>query len=202
MKRVANQTRSPHNQVRQRGFYFPRLLAFFAALLMTACNPAFQEPAQQAPYFRPPTAVHAPVLAEPTTPISAGGEQAVSGQQAAQPSGADCRDNLVFVQDLTIPDGTIVAPESTLDKRWEVENTGNCNWDAKYRVRLIAGPELGAQKEQALYPARVGSRATIRILFKAPAENGSYRSAWQSFNAQGDPFGEPFFIDIKVGSNP
>lgn len=106
------------------------------------------------------------------------------------------------MQDLTIPDGTIVAPESTLDKRWEVENTGNCNWDAKYRIRLIAGPELGAQKEQALYPARIGSQATIRILFKAPAENGSYRSAWQAFNAQGDPFGEPFFIDIKVGSNP
>lgn len=88
-----------------------------------------------------------------------------------------------------------------MDKRWEVENTGNCNWDDHYRLRLIAGPDLGAQKEQALFPARSGSRAAIRILFKAPVEPGAYRSAWQAFDAQGEPFGDPFFIDIVVQGN-
>ncbi|MBE0696250.1 MAG: hypothetical protein IH586_04945, partial [Anaerolineaceae bacterium] len=89
-------------------------------------------------------------------------------------------------------------PDSTLDKRWEVENSGNCNWDEKYRVRLIAGPELSAQKEQALYPARSGTRAVIRFIFKAPLEPGSYRSAWQAYDPNGEPFGDPFFIDIIV----
>lgn len=118
---------------------------------------------------------------------------------AAEPDPAGvCKDSLIFVQDVTIPDGTVVVPESTMDKRWEVKNSGDCNWDERYRVRLIAGPELGAQKELALYPARGGTHATIRILFKAPAEPGTYRSAWQAFNPDGEPFGDPFFIEIVV----
>ena len=80
----------------------------------------------------------------------------------------------------------------------EVENNGNCNWSQGYRVRLIAGPELGAQKEQALFPARSGTRTAIRIVFKAPKEPGTYRSAWQAITPQGEPFGDPFFIEIKV----
>jgi hypothetical protein len=145
--------------------------------------------------FRPPTQaviVTLPVQAtQPVTPT------------AGQPgSSVDCHNNLAFIADQTIPDGTVVSPESTLDKRWEVENSGNCSWDVTYRVRLIAGPELGAQPEQALYPGRGGSRAVIRMLFKAPAEPGNYRSAWQAVDPQGEPFGDPFFIDITVQATP
>jgi hypothetical protein len=35
-------------------------------------------------------------------------------------------------------------------------------------------------------------------VFKAPSEPGSYRSAWQAYNPQGEPFGDPFFIDFVV----
>ena len=152
---------------------------------------------EERPIFRPPTEAVAP------TP-SAQGEptELPSAAELASQSGVTCVDNLTFISDLTIPDGTSVTPQSTMDKRWEVENTGSCNWDERYRVRLIAGPDLGAQKEQALYPARSGTRASIRILFQAPAEPGAYRSAWQAFNPQGEPFGDPFFIDIVVSENP
>jgi hypothetical protein len=99
---------------------------------------------------------------------------------------------------LSIPDGTIVLPESTMDKRWEVENNGSCNWNEKYRIRLLAGPAMGAQQEQTLFPARSGTRAVIRIQFIAPTEPGTYRSAWQAYNAQDASFGDPFFIDFVV----
>lgn len=92
----------------------------------------------------------------------------------------------------------MVSADSTLDKRWEVENSGSCNWDKNYRLRLIAGPDLNAQKEQALFPARNGTQAVIRVVFKAPKEPGAYRSAWQAFNPGGEPFGDPIFIDIVV----
>lgn len=145
--------------------------------------------------FRPPTPVGdsasttAAVIPSPTAQ-----ETPTDNSTAA----ASCRDNLTFLSDVTIPDGTVVQANATLDKRWEVENSGNCNWQENYRIRLIAGPDLGAQQEQALYPARSGSNAVIRIVFQAPAEPGSYRSAWQAFNPQGEPFGDPFFIDITV----
>jgi len=109
-----------------------------------------------------------------------------------------CMDDLKWITDVTIPDGTEVGAKSTLDKRWEVKNAGNCNWDDHYRLRLKAGPGMNAAQEQLLYPARAGSNAVIRIVFEAPSEPGQYRSAWQAYNAEGQPFGDPIFIDIVV----
>ncbi len=109
-----------------------------------------------------------------------------------------CLDNLTFLSDVTIPDGTEVEPNSTLDKRWEVQNSGNCNWDERYRLRLIAGPAMQASEEQALFPARSGAKAVIQVVFQAPAEPGAYRSAWQAYNPSGQPFGDVIFIDIVV----
>ena len=84
-------------------------------------------------------------------------------------------------------------PVRPLDKRWEVENSGTCNWDERYRLQLIAGPEMGAPPEQALYPARSGTQAVIRIVFTAPAEPGTYRSAWQAYNPAGRALWRPIF---------
>ncbi len=173
-------------------FKMTGLLAGLLAVLMNGCAPAFQSETapQQAPFFRPPTPAGAGTLQA--------GQPTQAGALAFPTPTLQCNDNLTFLSDLTIPDGTIISPGSTLDKRWEVENSGDCNWGANYRVRLTAGPEMGAQKEQALFPARAGTRAVIRIQFIAPAEPGTYRSAWQAFNEQGEPFGDPFFIEITV----
>jgi len=65
-------------------------------------------------------------------------------------------------------------------------------------LRLIAGEALGAPTEQALYPARAGAQATLRILFRAPSEPGTYHSAWQAYNPQGEAFGDPIYIEIVV----
>lgn len=109
-----------------------------------------------------------------------------------------CSPGLVFLEDITIPDGTIVNPGDVLDKRWLVENNGSCNWNEGFGLRLIAGPEMGAPFEHALFPSRSGSQTEIRIVFTAPDEPGSYRSAWQASDAQGNPFGDSIFIEIVV----
>jgi hypothetical protein len=98
----------------------------------------------------------------------------------------------------------VVAPGESLDKRWRVENAGGCNWDDRYGIQLIGGPDLGAQAEQSLYPARSGSEAVIRIFFTAPDEPGTYSSAWQARDPEGNLFGDPFFIEVVVleGSPP
>jgi hypothetical protein len=141
----------------------------------------------------------------------------MSGQEAAfatpQPSGEisqtkmpaltatpACTNALMYLQDLTIPDDSRVSARSPLDKRWKVQNSGSCNWDERYRIKLISGLDLGA-REQALYPARSGTELTIQILFTAPAEAGTYQSAWQAHDPQGNPFGDPFYIQVVV-KNP
>jgi hypothetical protein len=109
-----------------------------------------------------------------------------------------CNDNLLFIDDVTIPDNSVVSPGSQLDKQWSVQNNGDCNWDSRYRLRLISGIPLGASPEQSLFPARIGTRVTIQILFTAPETSGTYISEWQAFDAQGIPFGDSFFIKIIV----
>lgn len=109
-----------------------------------------------------------------------------------------CVDNLTFVDDTTIPDGTIVAPGISLDKQWLVQNSGSCNWDTRYRLRFISGDTLGASIEQALYPARAGTQANLRILFITPQSDGEYVSEWQAFDGNGIPFGDLFFIKVVV----
>lgn len=183
--------------VRLIGTRLPALLLLLAvtSLALAACAPTARPGSPQegetpyVPISQPAGETPSPSPADPAAEAAA---------NRPTPT-ITCQDGLTFLNDLTIPDGTVVGPDSTLDKRWEVENSGTCNWNENYRLRLIAGPEMNAQKEQALYPARSGSRAAIRIQFKAPTEPGAYQSAWQAFNAQGEAFGDPFFIDIVVG---
>lgn len=109
-----------------------------------------------------------------------------------------CSNNLQFLEDLSIEDGTVVAPGEGLDKRWKVHNSGTCNWNTEYEVRLVAGPIMDAPSPRALYPALSGTDAEIQMHFTAPDEPGAYRSAWQAFAPDGSPFGVSFFIDIVV----
>jgi hypothetical protein len=111
---------------------------------------------------------------------------------------ADCVNNLTFLEDLTIPDNMFASFGLALDKQWLVENSGTCNWNSAYRLRNIGGAALGAPQEIALYPARAGTRATLRILFTAPFAEGVYESAWQAIDANGNPFGDPIYIRVTV----
>ncbi len=185
-----------------RPAFAPRpVFLFFLALLaalsgLTACG-------EPPPTYLPPTtaptatATVTPTPLPPTATASPTPTVAPSPEPTATPP-PPCVADLDFLGDLTIPDGTSVPPGSSLDKQWLVQNSGTCNWDSRYRLRLIFGDPLGADVEQALYPARAGTQAVIRILFTAPPTPGSYRSGWQAFTPAGDPFGEPIFIEIVV----
>ena len=63
---------------------------------------------------------------------------------------------------------------------------------------FVGGLEMGANIEQALYPARAGAQATIRINFVAPTEPGSYTTSWEAIDPDGLPFGDPIFMTIVV----
>jgi hypothetical protein len=168
--------------------------ALLAALLLASCaaRPRGYAPeATQSAPFLPPTAVSA---FEP-----AASPRAETAEPPRPTPTPPCTPGLSFLKDLTIPDGTKVSPGEHLDKRWLVKNSGACNWDDTYRILLIAGPGLGAQSEQALFPARSSTQAVIRMNFIAPYTAGTYRSAWQAHDPEGAPFGDLFFIEFAVG---
>jgi hypothetical protein len=165
---------------------------FLITLLLVACT------GQATPtLYVPPTGESTPAILTqaPSAADLESGNDILSPQPTPSP---DCIPGLVFLSDITIPDGTTVNPGEKLDKRWLVENNGSCNWDRRFSLRLIAGPDMGAQPEIALFPARSGTPAEIRILFTAPPDPGTHRSAWQAQDPQGNLFGDPIFIDVVV----
>lgn len=172
------------------------ILLVLSALLLYGCGGKESVPSSEQDIFIPPT-------------LSQSELQRLFSESDAAPTLTDepirptptptCFNGLRFLSDLTIPDGTLVEPGETLDKRWEVENSGTCNWDDRYRVGLIAGPGMGVPVQQTLVPALAGTQTMIRMVFIAPKEEGNYRSAWQAYDPDGNAFGDPFFIDVIVG---
>jgi hypothetical protein len=167
--------------------------AFFFLYLafLTGCN-ELNHSNQAAAYFIPPTlAVTASPLPLATLPTTA-------APAAAPTPESGCSNLLAYINDITIPDGTIFTPGENIDKRWLVENQGTCNWNNRYSLRLTGGDPMGSTTEQSLSPALAGTQTVIRIPFKAPAGQGKYRSAWQAYTPDGVPFGDPIFIVIEV----
>ena len=174
-------------------------IAIFVIVLTTtlaACASGESVPTPDGGIFRPATQA---VTIQPTLLSDlVGGVDSVTREPDPTPT-PSCTNNLYFLSDLTIPDGTVVEPGETLDKRWEVQNNGTCNWDHRYQVKLIAGPGMGVPVQQALVPALSGTNTMVRMVYIAPDEHGNYRSAWQAFDPEMMPFGDLFFIDIVVG---
>lgn len=111
---------------------------------------------------------------------------------------AVCTNDAVFVEDLTVPDGTTVSPGESIDKRWAVRNTGSCNWNSSYRLVSLGESGFTAPGEVALYPARAGEVATLQVVLQAPDRPGEYASRWQAQAPDGSLFGDPIFVFLYV----
>ena len=161
--------------------------------LFTSCASTTSTP------FRPPTKSLATENLPTTTPVPQLFTPVLATSTSSAPTEIlPCTNNLTFVSDTTIPDGTTVSPGASIDKQWLVNNSGTCNWDSNYRLKWIGGDPLGAVTEQALYPARAGTQVTLRIIFTAPNEAGTYESAWQAYGGDGVAFGDLIYVRIEV----
>jgi hypothetical protein len=114
-------------------------------------------------------------------------------------------DRAQFIRDVTIPDGTVMAPGSTFTKTWRLKNVGACAWSTSYQLVYFSGEQMGAAASAA-FPQNVavGQTVDISINMTAPSAAGSYRGFWMFKNASGALFGigpqanKPWWVDIKV----
>jgi hypothetical protein len=113
-----------------------------------------------------------------------------------------CTDDLGFLDDITVPDGTQFQPGQPIDKQWRVRNTGTCEWGPDYRLVLVSGNALSGRGEIALYPARPGGDAILQMAMVAPQEPGPYSGRWQARDPAGKLFGDRIFITIQVVGPP
>jgi hypothetical protein len=177
-----------------RNLLHPCLFAVLITLVFaSACTPQATPTA-----FRPPTRPAPTQILSTITPIPAIYTPIPTSTITATATESPCTNSLEFLQDVTVPDGTTFSFGGTIDKQWLVKNNGTCDWDSTYRLKWIGGDPLGAAQEQALFPAKAGTQATLHITFTAPAVEGIYESSWQAYGPDGTPFGDSVFMSIVV----
>ncbi len=109
-----------------------------------------------------------------------------------------CTNDATFTGDLTVPDGAQFLPSQPFTKKWNIENTGTCDWGPDYRLVLTSGDSLGAPSEVALYPARAGTAGVWEVPMIAPFTPAQYTSRWQARDPEGNLFGAVVFVKIEV----
>ncbi|MRS03343.1 hypothetical protein EG832_09000 [bacterium] len=159
------------------------------AALTPSATPTLEPTAT--PTMAPPTAT--PEITEVfPTPMST---QPVSIQ-------GDVDDKAVYVSDVTIPDGTIVKPGSTIVKIWAIKNIGTTTWKTAYRLAYLDGLKDAKEMLYVHLPNEVKPDQSVQVAvtFTAPSNLGTHTSYWRLVNADGKLFGEEMSMKIVVGN--
>lgn len=135
-----------------------------------------------------------PVTATPVPPTS-----------TAVPTAVSYCDWMAFVKDVTIPDGTSLAPGEVFTKIWRLQNRGTCTWTSDYMLVYTSEDPMGSTTAVRL-PGNVapGQTVDVSVTFTAPASAGYHISYWMLRNPSGALFGsgnkanEAFYVEIKT----
>ena len=149
--------------------------------------------------FAQPTATSTPVPPTNTNPpatfIIVG-----TGSPAAAPT-SSC-DVSAYVQDVTVPDGTVMAPGQVFVKKWEVKNTGTCTWSPTYKLGFGYGNPMGGIPAAIGKTVAPGASITLEITLTAPSSAGDVSGVWRLQNDKGQFFGTNVTVVIKVAGTP
>lgn len=110
-------------------------------------------------------------------------------------------DNAAYVADVTVADGTELAPGATFTKTWELVNTGSCTWNKNYSISFISGESMDGSETEINQRVAPGQSADISVLLTAPDDTGTYTGYWGLTNAGGTSFGEDFYVLITVSDD-
>ncbi len=125
------------------------------------------------------------------------------------PGAAGCIDSAAFVQDVTVPDNTLLQSGQEFEKVWRLRNNGTCTWNSFYSLVFASGDAMGGPASLAL-PGTVapGQTVDLRVSLRAPTRNGTFRGNWLLRNPSGQTFGTgssanaPFWVQVVVGPTP
>lgn len=113
------------------------------------------------------------------------------------------RDHSSFVRDVSYPDNSIVSANQEFDKVWEIQNTGQQNWEGRILkcmdeeiVTAISDTEtVGRLASLMLVPMQTeipipgtppGRTVQLHVLFRAPAYPCTTISRWKMVDADGE----------------
>jgi hypothetical protein len=119
-----------------------------------------------------------------------------------QPSATPgCVLGAVFVADVTIPDGSDMAPGSQFVKTWRIKNSGTCNWSAGSKAVFVEGNQLGGPAAVSIPPTEAGGTRDVSMSLAAPSAPGTYKGKWQVRTSSGTVL-TALTVSIVVAGTP
>lgn len=116
-----------------------------------------------------------------------------------------CNNKVRSINDISIKDGSKLAPNEIFRKTWSLKNGGTCIWDQGYTLIFSGGDAMGGKRivniPRTVYP---GERVEISIDLQAPSIPGHYRGYYMLQDSLGYTFGygsyanTAFWVDIYV----
>jgi uncharacterized protein YceK len=111
-----------------------------------------------------------------------------------------CND-AVYVSDVTIPDGTVLAPGESFTKTWKFQNTGTCNWNEGYLITFVSGTNMGGVATTINQDVSVGATGDISVSLTAPNTVGTQAGYWRLADGSGNAFGQTVYVMIAVSGS-
>lgn len=153
----------------------------------------------------------APVVSTPTDSVAASATLQPIATITNTPAPTAICDAAQFMDDVTIPDGTVVGTGQTFTKTWRFKNIGVCTWDSRYTLIFDVGDQINPVDGQTSLPLPTvapGAEVELSVEFQAPTKSGTYRSYWRLRNPDGVMLpiiggykGKSFYVDIRVKEN-
>jgi hypothetical protein len=145
---------------------------------------------------------------QPTLPTLTPKPTQAGNAPAPSPSSQAACDRAEFINDVTYPDGSNLAPGTAFVKTWRLKNTGTCTWGPNYALVFAGKDSMGGPSSTTFTNGEIspGEQVDISVNLKAPENPGSYEGDWLLRNAAGIDFGlgdnanEPFWVKINVVS--
>jgi hypothetical protein len=168
---------------------------FTAAASTLSLQETVPTPTPTATMFVTPTLFSLPTA----VPATMAYQDAVSSSSSA--STASGCNNAAYVSDVTITDGTVLAPGESFTKTWEFENTGTCAWNVDYQITFVSGTDMDGETTGIDQDVETGAAADISVSLIAPSNEGSYTGYWRLTDEDGNLFGQSVYVMIVVSDD-
>jgi hypothetical protein len=120
-------------------------------------------------------------------------------QETADYFDAPCP-SVTYVEDITVPDGWEVGPDTLFTKTWRLKNTGRCNLSALSLLVFDSGTRMGAPDQQTLMDqkkeVKSGGLFDLSLDLISPAAPGDYTAVFKILAPYGSPNGT--YADIRL----
>jgi uncharacterized protein YkwD len=166
----------------------------FVTSTLPPTRPAFILPTETAMTSTlDPSATGTPTADTTTTP----------GTSSTEAASGACGDSAAMIEDVTIPDNTVMTKGQQFTKTWRFLNNGKCDWSG-YTIAFFAGDRMGSPDSVAVPDTPAGKAVDVSVILTAPSADGSYTGFYLLKNNKGEtlPIGieQSFWLKILIGN--